>query len=506
MISPEDQARCVRLYHAERWRVGTIARQLGIHHRAVRRALERAGALRPQEAPRPSLIDPYVPFILETLKKFPELSAARLHAMVRERGYSGARDHFRHLVARLRPRPEAEAYLRLRTLPGQEAQADWAHCGKFQVGKALRTLWAFVLTLSHSRRIFLRFYPGAGTGFFLDGHVHAFCAWRGSPRVVLYDNLKSVVLDRVRDAIRFHPEILSLATHYRFEPRPVAPARGNEKGRVERSIRYIRSAFLAAREWKDLEDLNRQAQEWTEREALERRWPDDETLTVAAAFALEQQRLVPLPETPFGAEERTEVSVGKTPYVRFDLNDYSVPHDRVRRTLVVLSTSGRLRILDDQELVATHVRSYDKGARIEDPRHVERLVEQKRAARRSRGLDRLVRAAPSAEEILARLAARGQNLGLAVRQLLGLLETYGAEELEGGMREALLTEVCHPHAVRHLIEKRRRAEGHAPTLPLVLDPRVREITVRLPSLEPYDRLKEVSNDDDEDGAACALVE
>ena len=106
---------------------------------------------------------------------------------------------------------------------------------------------AFVMVLSHSRQIFLRFFPDARMENFLRGHVAAFTAWGGVPRVLLYDNLKSAVLERRGDAIRFHPTLLGFAGQYRYEPRPVAVARGNEKGRVERAIRYVRDAFFAAR-------------------------------------------------------------------------------------------------------------------------------------------------------------------------------------------------------------------------------------------------------------------
>jgi transposase len=196
---------------------------------------------------RASRIDPYRPFILATLEKFPTLTAARLHAMVAERGYVGGPSHFRLLVAAMRPRPAAEAYLRLRTLPGEQAQVDWGHFGHLQIGRARRPLMAFVMVLSHSRMVFLRFFLDARMDSFLRGHALAFAAFGGVPRVLLYDNLKSAVLERVGDAIRFNPTLLALAGHYRFEPRPVAPARGNEKGRVERAIRYIREGFFAGR-------------------------------------------------------------------------------------------------------------------------------------------------------------------------------------------------------------------------------------------------------------------
>ena len=129
MTIPLDlAARIERLYTVEHWRVGTIARQLHVHRDTVRRVLREHGAA-PTDVPlRPSLVDPYRTFILETLQKYPTLTARRLHDMVCERGYAGQASHFRFLVSSMRPRPPAEAYLRLRTLPGEQAQVDWGLC------------------------------------------------------------------------------------------------------------------------------------------------------------------------------------------------------------------------------------------------------------------------------------------------------------------------------------------------------------------------------------------
>ncbi len=242
-ISPELEAQILRYFHVEKWLPGTIARQLGVHHSTVDRVLCQAGLPKASRPHRPSLIDPYLPFVLETLEQFPTLTASRLYAMVCERGYTGGPDHFRHLVALHRPPSPAEAYLRLRTLPGEQGQVDWAHFGTITIGKAVRALMAFVILLSFSRWIFLRFFLDARMSNFLRGHEAAFRAWGGLPRVLLYDNLKSAVLERRGEAIRFHPTLLDFSAHYRFEPRPVAVARGNEKGRVERAIRYVRVPF-----------------------------------------------------------------------------------------------------------------------------------------------------------------------------------------------------------------------------------------------------------------------
>jgi transposase len=489
MISREREAEVLRLFHAEKWPIGTIATQLGLHHTTVQRVLVQAGLTPNAVSTRPTIADPYLPFITEVLTKYPKLTASRVYQMVRERGYPGAPDHFRHVVARVRPRPAAEAFLRLRTLPGEQGQVDWAHFGKTQIGRAARVLWAFVMVLSWSRAIFLRFYLSAAMPSFLRGHVDAFRFFTGVPRVLLYDNLKSAVLERVGQAIRFHPTLLELAAHYHYEPRPVAVARGNEKGRVERAIRYVRDSFFAARTWTDLDDLNRQAEQWSLGIALDRCWHDDEKRHVRDVFDDEKPRLLPLPGAEFPTEERIDVDVGKTPYARFDLNDYSVPHDRVRRTLVVVATLDTVRVLDGLNTVATHARSWDRGEQVEAPGHIEALVEQKSTARRHRGIQRLARAAPSTETLLARAAERGANLGSIVSRLLRLLEVVSAVELEEAVAEAVARDMPTLGAVRQVIEQKRAALGNPPAvITRFATAKATDVVVKNHRLDSYDNI------------------
>jgi len=127
-IPKELEAKILRYFHVEKWKVGTISRQLGLHHGTVDRVLSQAGLPKAERPHRASLIDPYRAFMHEILQLYPKLTASRLYAMVRERGYSGGEDHFRHLIAHHRPRPQPEAYLRLKTLPGEQGQVDWGLC------------------------------------------------------------------------------------------------------------------------------------------------------------------------------------------------------------------------------------------------------------------------------------------------------------------------------------------------------------------------------------------
>lgn len=500
-ISKEQAARVLRYHHVEKWRVGTIARQLGLHHDTVNRILSQAGLPKVERSQRRSMIDPYLPFLTDTLSRYPTLTASRLYQMVRERGYPGGPDHFRHQLAGYRPRPRSEAFLRLRTLPGEQGQVDWGHFGKLTTGRAEHALMAFVLVLSYSRRIFLRFFPGARMANFLRGHEAAFTTWNGLPKVLLYDNLKSAVLERRGDAIRFHPTLLDFAAHYRFEPRPVAVARGNEKGRVERAIRYIREHFWPARQWRDLDDLNAQAEAWCNGWALDRPCPEDRSLPVRQAF--EQESLLALPDNPYATDERVEVHIGKTPYARFERNDYSVPHTHVRRTLTVSASPTEVRILDGGEQIARHTRSYDKGRQIERAEHIEALVQVKRQARHHRGQDRLAHATPASCALLRQAAERGDNLGTITATLLRLLEDYGAAELEAAIHESLAQGVPHPNGVRIALQRRREARNRPPPLGLRLtDERASRLVVRPHDLKGYDQLQGLDTATDE--AAEAL--
>jgi hypothetical protein len=308
--------------------------------------------------------------------------------------------------------------------------------------------------------------------------------------VLLYDNLKSAVLERRDDAIRFHPTLLALSAHYHFEPRPVAVARGNEKGRVERAIRYIRDSFFAGRQWTDIDDLNAQADAWCAGPAANRPCPEDRRVTVGEAFAQEQPQLLALPDNPFETDERAEVSVGKTPYIRFDLNDYSVPHTHVRRTVTVMASLTRVRVLDGSEVIAEHRRVYGKGEQIEHPAHIEALVSAKRAARHHRGQDRLAHAVPMSRALLQQAAHRGTPLSRVTAQLVELLDDYGAAELEHAIAEALRNDVPHPNSVRQVLERRREQRDRLPPLTLTLpdNDKARNIVVRAASLARYDQL------------------
>jgi len=309
MISPETHAQIRRYFYAEHWKVGTIASELGVHADAVRNAIE-AERFRGTRPLRTSIVDPWLGFMRQILEQHPRLRATRIYQMVRDRGYTGSVVQLRRAVANLRPN-FGEAFLKLHMLAGEQAQADWAHFGHVMVGRARRALSCFVMTLSYSRALYLEFFFDQTTENFLRGHVHAFESWKGQPRVILYDNLKSAVLERRGNQVQFNPRLLELSAHYYFAPRPCQVRAGNEKGRVERAIRYVRDSFWAGRTFTTLAECNRQAMAWRDQVAHRRCWPGEDGRTVEQVFAEEQPRLLALPLHPFNTDRVETVCVGR---------------------------------------------------------------------------------------------------------------------------------------------------------------------------------------------------
>jgi transposase len=496
MIDPETHARIRRLFYAEHWKIGTIARELFLHPDTVRRAVG-TDQFNNTKTLRKSVVEPYADFVRQVLEKHPRLRATRIYRMIRDRGYTGSIVQLRRFVACIRPIPK-EAFLRLRLFPGEQGQVDWASFGTVAIGRAQRRLSCFVITLSYSRALYLEFFFDQKVESFLRGHVNAFADWQGVPRTLLYDNLKSAVLERYGDNIRFHPRLTELSAHYHFAAQPCRVGAGNQKGRVERVIRYIRESFFAARPFTTLEDFNRQALQWRDREAHTRLWPGGDHRTVVEAFEEEKPRLLPLPVHAFDTDTIVPVRSEKTIYVRFDKNDYSIPPEAVGRQLTLAASKSTVRILDGSLEIARHRRSYDRKQPILDPAHQEALLAEKKKAEGSTPRGRLVNAVPECEAFLDAAFQRGEHIGSQTTKLLHLLDEYGAAELRSAMLESLDRNTPHATSVVFILNRRRRmSRRRAPVLvDLSRRPDLANIDIKPHSPETYDELTRKDDDDD----------
>lgn len=497
MHDAETLAEMRRLYYGEHWKIGTIAAQLQVHPDAVHRAIHRPVGSASPRPPRPRLVDPFLPWLEQTLKTYPRLRATVLHRMLRERGYTGGVVQLRRIVRQLRP-TQREAFVRLQCLPGEAGQVDWADFGSVQVGRAKRRLSAFVLTLSYSRALYAELFFDQSLSNFLTGHQHAFEHFGGVPRQLLSDNLRSVVLERRGEQIRFHPRYLEWAGHYCFQPQPCHVGRGNEKGRVERSIRFLRESFWAAQGFTGLADCNRRLVRWIGEVADARPWPDDSSLSVAQVFnSREHLQLLPLPAYRLDTSQRSSVRSQKTLWIRFDRNDYSIPPQAVGRELTLLATATEVRLLDGTTEIARHDRCYDQGQRLTDPDHTSALLKSKKAAlATSFGLP-LHCAVPEVEGFLQAAFPRARNAAGLIPHLTRLHQLYGSAALNTAIGEALQRATPTLASVEYLLEKNRRAERRQLPLPVDLSdrPELLELHVKTHPLSAYDQLAKPSAED-----------
>lgn len=490
MTAPAElEAEIRRLHCVEGWPVGTVASQLGVHHDVVERVLG-LQKLGDEPEDRPRLIDPFMGFITDTLAQFPRLCSTRMFDMLVQRGYRGSARTVRRHVAEVRPRPRREAYLRIDPLIGEQAQIDWAHVGKVDVPEGRRTLWLFVIVLAWSRAQWGEFVFDLSVNSLLRSLARAAEYFGGSCRQWLFDNAKTVVLERFGQAVRFHPLLLDFAGKFNTQLRVCAVRKANQKGRVERAIRWWRQRFLAGRVIRSVDQGNRELTEFLTTTVLDRPHPTLPGKTVRQCLAEEQQVLLRLPAPLPPADLVTPAAVDKTAFIRFDTNSYSVPHEHASDTLTLVASDRTVRLLDGTGApVAEHDRNWGRRQIVELPEHRAALLAQKRGAQASKGRDRLRAAVPQVDALLQRWVEAGCNLGSMTARTLKLLDLYGADLFAAAVAEVITRGTWDIGAIAHVCEQLRIAAARPVPVPLNLGAHVPDRDVIPHPLESYDVLR-----------------
>jgi transposase len=483
MIDEQLWAEIRRLSHAGRRSQSEIAKQLGLNRSTVARALASATAPKYRRAPRGSLVSAHEESIRARLREYPEISAARLFGELKLQGYAGGYTALKEKLRELRPR-ELEAFVRRETEPGQEAQVDWASFGTMEIDGTRRPLSCFVMVLGYSRMIFVRFTLTQQLEQFLAGHLEAFEFFRGVPHRALYDNLRSVVLARAGSTIRFHPRFAEFAGICMFEPRPCGVRRGNEKGKVERAIQYVRSSFFDGRTFRDLADLNAQADRWRDEVAnvrlhsVTRERPKDR-------LPRDRTHLLALPARPVDVDVVRPVVASSQCLVRFDGNAYSVPFAHCRRSLLLRASPKLVRLFDKDELVAEHLRSWGRHRVFERPEHVRPILDRKRAARSAKNRDLLLSLCAEGRAYLDGLLSTGRRLDLHLTKIADLCDTHGRTTVAAAIAEALARDLFGAGYVEQLLRAPTFHDSVA-NVPLEHAPELANVRVSPHSLEVYD--------------------
>lgn len=483
-VPQETDVNIVRLHYGEHWPVGTIATQLGIHPDVVKRALGFKQTGDPVR--RPSLIQPFEEFIGQTLQQYPTLRATRLYDMLGQRGYQGSLRTLRDYVATVRPEPKTEAYLRLETLAGEQAQIDWAHVGRVRVDGGERSLWVFVMVLSYSRALWAELVFDMSVESLCRSLTRAASYFGGVTRQWLFDNPKTVVIERYGDAVRFHPTLLGLCAHFRVQPRLCAVAMPEHKGRVERAIRYLRDRFFAGRYIHSIAQGNQELLTFLAEIAQRRPHPRKEGRTVGEVFGDERTRLLALPDPLPSTEYSRPVAVDKTAFVQFDTNLYSSPPEFAGQTITLAFDDRVVRLLDGDREVARHGRTFGRKQVVEDPAHRAALLERRRLGRDLRGRDRLRAVCPGIDQLIARCVSDGRQIGPSVFRLGKLLDLYGDAIFTEAVAEVQSGDARDLGAVQVACEKHRRHRDRPVPVTVAIPSHIPDREVIPHNLDNYD--------------------
>lgn len=488
MLSTEQINDLHRLYWSERWPIRKIERHLHMGWRTIRKYLE-APAQSSSTRQRTGKLDPFKPTIAEWLQADPAVPASVIEQRLKPLGYTGSHTILRAHISSARSRsPAKRAFVRMEPAPGERFEVDWAHFGALDYQGDQRKLYAFALVDAHSRMLYLEFTHSQSFETFARCHMHAFDAFGGVAREVVYDNLATAVAEHDGRLVRFHPRFLGFAREYGFYPRACNPASGWEKGKIERAIGYVRQNFWPLRSFTDIHDVNHQARQWLS-EIANRRVHGETRERPAERF--QPQTLRPLPVIPYDYRDTTQSLVHKDLRMRFDGNRYCVPQRYVGRRLTIKADATSVTIYDRVNEVVTYPRCWRRGQTFGADRFEAEVAELRPAARRSQAQQQVLAylsplcPAGLVESYLRDIADSDRALSRQLVDLLELIRQYGPELVAVALVKASAARAFGADYVAGIL--RQQDSPRRPQPPLVLrDPLLNQLATDPLSLLEYD--------------------
>jgi transposase len=484
--------------------IAQTARTLGLHPQTVATWSARTRFEPRRSRPRGSILDPFKGRITRLLDTHP-YSAQQIFQRLREEGYGGGVTILRDYARRIRPAKRA-VYLKLHFAPGECAQVDWGSYGTVAVDNTRRRLSFFVMVLAFSRRMYVEFtvsqtmehflachehaftaFGGVPSKIMVDPcHEHAFTAFGGVPSKIMVDNLKSAVLQRLAGtAPVFNPRYLDFARHHGFAIAPCNVGRGNEKGRVESGVGYVKKNFLHGLEPADLASLQAAAQVWLDTIANLRIHGETQQRPVDL-FVQERQHLRPLNPNPYDIAHTATCVASSQFRITLDTNHYSVPASYAHRRVTVKAWPDRVCIYFDNQLIARHARRYGRHQDIEDPDHAKVLIAQRSRAREQRLMMRFLALSPDAAAYYGGLEQRRFNARYHVRKILALAEIYPADAVARAIADGLAFQAFSAEYVTNILEARARALPEPGPLQLTRRHDLLDIDIAPPDLNAYE--------------------
>jgi len=470
-----------------------IAKELGLNERTVDKWLK-AKTFEPRKStPRESKLDAFKDDIVRMLESHP-YTATQIYQRICDDGFDGRYTIVKEYVRKVRPRRK-KAFLKLSFAPGECAQVDWGSYGTIIVGEASRRLSFFVMVLCYSRLMYVEFTVSQTMEHFLACHQNAFEYFGKVPGKLMTDNLKSAVLKRITgQAPVLNPKYRDFADHYGFEVAPCAPGKGNEKGRVENGVGYVKKNFLGGLEITDFSAINPAARHWLDTVANVRTHGETGKKPVDM-FEEERLYLKSLPPHPYDIANVTPMRASGQFRITVDTNHYSVPAEYAGQPLTVKAYPDRLCIYHQENLIARHPRSYDRRKDFELPDHPKALLVQRKKARDQKIFMSFLSLHPKSDDYYRQLEQRRMNPLHHIRQIVALSEIYGKDQVTRALEDAFHFQAFSCEYIANLLEQRARRLPEPGALHVTRRQDLLQLTLQNPDLSIYDRFSTPKEED-----------
>jgi transposase len=495
MIDYETYCKIVQL-HQKQLKPTQIAKQLSLDLRTVLHWIEEGTYRRRRTQKRASKLDAYKPRIVRWLQQY-QYTGVQILQRLREEGYEGGKTILQDYISAIRPR-KFKAYLTLSFAPGECAQVDWGHYGSVSVGSTQRRLSFFVMVLCYSRMMYVEFTVSQSMEHFLACHQNAFNFFGSVPRNIMCDNLKSAVIRRlIGQAPVFNPRYLDFANHHGFKIKACGVGKGNEKGRVENAVGYVKKNFLGGLDIPEFSAVNPAAHHWLNTVANVRVHGATRKKPIEL-FKVEKAAMHPLPERTYDVSVLRPARATNRFRLVLDTNRYSVPAEYAGQRLRLKAYPDRICIYHNAKLIAQHPRSYDRNQDFEHPDHPRALLAQRRAAKEQRLLMRFLALSPKAESYYQQLAQRRMNPRHHIRQIVALSEIYGAEKIARAIEDAFSFHAFSCEYIANILEQRERILPEPGALHLTRRQDLLDLDMPEPDLSIYERDEQGGEDNDEE--------
>ncbi len=439
MLSAELQSKILSMHYGEHRTIRSIARELGVSRDTVDSVIKRRSVrLVPENRARSSILDPFKEQVLELLRREPRITHTATLVRLREQGYLGGITVLRDFVNANRriPEPKREAFLRLEFAPGECAQVDWGEFGDvFRDGTKIH---CFAIVLAHSRYMTIEFTKSEKFEDFIRCHENAFRFFGGVPKECWYDNLASAVTDRLGNLVKFNARFMAYMGHHGIRPHACNPARGNEKGRVEDLIKFIRMNFWPGREFENFEDLQRQSIGWRNQFANQRLHGSTRKIPRLHFESDEKPALRALSESKYDTDEIFSKVVGPDFHILYDTNRYSVPWTLTGLSVTLRVTAADIKIYYHERFITAHVRSFVKFKVFTNEKHLAGLLERKPGnSREGWQIAAVKQIGPRMAEYLDLIRSGQRSLRSELGKLLALATVYGDEVVHAACESCL---------------------------------------------------------------------